>query len=148
MLPDSKILTHKAVSYVNQAYKENDLKDIRILLVDDAADNLFLFRRFLERAGAEVEHAENGREAIERAENGNHHIILMDIEMPVMDGLEATAILRSRAFSKPILALTAHVMKEDRNRFLEVGFNAHIPKPIDPVELVKTVRSHVGATFF
>jgi two-component system CheB/CheR fusion protein len=72
--------------------------------------------------------------------------LLVDIQMPVLDGIEATRQLRSRGFVQPILALTAHAMREDRMRSLDAGCNDHIAKPIDPRLLVAAVAHHTGAT--
>ena len=119
------------------------LNNIRILVVDDALDNRILFKRFLERAGATVQHAENGLEGVILAEKNEYDILLIDIQMPIMDGFEATSLLRSKGFNKPILALTAHAMKEDRNRCLEVGCDDHISKPVDGHALVASVYDHV-----
>lgn len=119
------------------------LKDVKVLVVDDALDNRILFTRFLERAGATVQHAENGREGVALAENNDYDVLLIDIQMPIMDGFEATSLLRSRGYDKPILALTAHAMKEDRNRCLEAGCDDHISKPVDGRALVASVYDHV-----
>lgn len=119
------------------------LKNVRVLLVDDALDNRFLFRRFLERAGAIVEHAENGQLGVELAEKGDFDVVLIDIQMPIMDGFEATTLLRSKGYKKPIIALTAHAMKEDRDRCIEAGCNDHISKPVDATALVASIFRHV-----
>lgn len=121
------------------------LKDIRVLVIDDALDNRILFRRFLERAGATVEHAENGLEGVKLVEKNEFDILLIDIQMPIMDGYEATSLLRSKGFQKPILALTAHAMKEDRDRCLDAGCDDHISKPVDVNSLIASVHRYVYA---
>ena len=79
----------------------------------------------------DVDWAENGSEGLEKALSGNYDVILMDLQMPVMDGYEATLELRRRGYAKPIVAVTAHAMNEDRERVIKSGFNAHLTKPID-----------------
>ncbi|MCC5827903.1 MAG: PAS domain S-box protein [Phycisphaeraceae bacterium] len=118
------------------------LAGARILLVEDGVDNQRLVGFHLGRAGASVATAEHGRaalEAIERAgrEGRPFDLVLMDMQMPVMDGYEATRQLRSAGFQTPIIALTAHAMVEDRKRCLETGCNDYASKPIDPVGLLR-----------
>lgn len=112
----------------------------RLLLVDDAPDNQILVSRFLRLAGAKVDIADNGATAVEAALAQRYDLILMDIQMPVLDGLEATALLREKGSSVPIVALTAHAMKEERNRCLMAGCNEHLSKPINRALLLETVR--------
>jgi len=115
---------------------------LKILAVDDSPDNLVLITRILQLAGATVETASNGREGIEKALHGNYSLILMDLQMPVMDGHEATRELRRRGFNRPIIALTAHAMKEERKRCLESGFDDHITKPIDRDSLIHALAAY------
>lgn len=120
------------------------LKGVKILLVEDSRDNQQLIRRFLGFAGAEVDLANNGREGVEAALAGDHTLVLMDLQMPEMDGYEATRKLREAGFKKPILALTAHAMKEERERSLASGFDDHITKPIDQKALLKTLSTYAS----
>lgn len=122
------------------------LKGRRILLADDAPDNRVLISRFLEREGAAVDHAENGQEAVEKAMASAYDLVLIDIQMPILDGIEATRRLRSCGFRQPILALTAHAMREDRQRSLDAGCDDHIAKPVDPQNLVQAVERHTQTT--
>jgi CheY-like chemotaxis protein len=122
--------------------KVADLNRFKILVVEDSADNQLLIQRILRLAGATIEMAANGREGVEKALVGNYSLILMDLQMPEMDGYEATKILRARGYDKPIIALTAHAMKEDHVRSLQSGFNAHITKPIDHVSLVRALSNY------
>jgi PAS domain S-box-containing protein len=115
------------------------LRETRIHLADDSPDNQLLVKRILKRAGASVETASNGREAVDLAAKERFDLILMDLQMPEMDGYEATRTLRSQGFARPIVALTAHAMKEERQRVLSSGFDAHLSKPIDHGQLVKTL---------
>ena len=115
------------------------LRGVRILLAEDSIDNQVLLRTILGNVGAEVEVVENGGLAIERAETGTFHVVLMDMNMPEMDGYEATRILRARGYQRPILALTANAMSGDREHCVAAGCNAHLAKPIDRKRLIETV---------
>lgn len=120
------------------------LQGLRILVVEDTEDSFFLVKRHLDSRGAAVERASNGKEGIEKAFSGNPDIVLMDIQMPVLDGYEATMELRRGGFAKPIIALTAHAMKKEREKSLEAGCDAHLTKPLNPSELVGTVAHFTG----
>lgn len=115
------------------------LSGVRVLLVEDGPDNQRLFKFHLERAGAAVTIACNGRVAVdlltEAAEDDLPHIVLMDVQMPEMDGYTATGRLRESGFRRPIIALTAHAMKGDRERCLEAGCDDYIAKPVSPAAL-------------
>lgn len=118
---------------------KNSLVRLLTLVVEDAPDNRVLITRILQRAGAEVEIAENGREGVDRALKGDHDAVIMDIQMPVMDGNEATRLLRKQGYKKPIIALTAHATQDDRDRFLADGFNELLTKPLDIALLLQTL---------
>lgn len=117
------------------------LEGMRVLLVDDSIDNRFLIRRFLTAAGAEVFEATDGRAAIEHASKADdgYHCILMDIQMPVLDGNRATAELRKRGYRKPIIALTANAMKTDKELAMRSGYDDYLTKPIDKRRLIETL---------
>lgn len=115
------------------------LEGVRVLLVEDALDNQYLIRRLLQREGARVEVVGDGEACLRVATNDAFDLILMDIQMPVMDGLTATRILREGGFVKPIVALTAHAMNDVRMKCEEVGCQAHLAKPIDVEILIDTV---------
>ncbi len=106
------------------------LEGIRVLLAEDVPDMQFITKKFLGLAGAKVEIAENGEEAVNKALKEDPDIVLMDIQMPFMDGYSATALLRSRGYRKPIIALSASAMKEDHEKALEAGCDNFISKPI------------------
>jgi signal transduction histidine kinase len=117
------------------------LKGIRVLLADDARDNRFLVTRLLVKNGAHVETADNGRDALNLALQGNYDLVLMDLQMPEMDGYEATKSLLESGYKKPIIALTAHAMAEERSKTEAAGFAGHLTKPLITSELIKTVAS-------
>jgi CheY-like chemotaxis protein len=121
----------------------------RILLAEDDPVNRAAAGRMLEKMDCTVRTAVSGREALDLLQEETFDMVLMDIQMPVMDGLEATAAIRSdRAFASvrtiPIVALTAHAMAGDRERMLEAGMNDHLPKPLDFAALAAMVRKWSG----
>lgn len=117
------------------------LNGIKVLLVEDSVDNQIVVSRFLKMQGAEVELANNGLEGVAKAIDGDHNVVLMDIQMPELDGYGAISQLRSQGFKKPIIALTAHGMIEDRNRALGIGSNDHLTKPVNRGDLIDRVYS-------
>ena len=119
------------------------LEGVKILLVDDAPDNQTVIGLFLGSAGAHVEFADNGLEGVNKALAGNYNLVLMDIQMPQVDGYEATQRLREQGYKKPIIALTAHALKEERDRCLSVGCTDHFTKPIDRDKLISLVNQVV-----
>ena len=119
---------------------------LRVLLAEDNAVNREVALALLRRTGLEVDCAGNGQEAVEMAGRGGYDLILMDVQMPVMDGLEATRRLRAEgACSVPILGMTANIFKEDREACLAAGMNAHLPKPVEPQMLYETLRRWLPA---
>jgi signal transduction histidine kinase/ActR/RegA family two-component response regulator len=107
------------------------LHDFKILVVDDAVDLRVLMRRNLEKLGAHVDTCENGLEAVEKALAHPYNVILMDIKMPVMDGYEATSVLRNKGYNLPIVAVTAHASVDDKQKILSAGCNYYLSKPVD-----------------
>ncbi|MCA8941033.1 MAG: PAS domain S-box protein [Planctomycetes bacterium] len=120
-----------------------NLNGLEILLVEDGADNRLLLGRILEQGGARVSIAENGEQALasvdERGVSNPFDAILMDMQMPVMDGIEATQSLRARGYSGPVVALTANATRADRDRCIAVGCDAFAGKPIRRRELLTLV---------
>jgi signal transduction histidine kinase/CheY-like chemotaxis protein len=114
---------------------------LRVLVAEDNAVNQRLAVRMLEKRGHQVVVAGNGQEALEAIEKDTFDLVLMDVQMPEMDGFEATAVLRGREHEKgdgvrlPVIALTAHAMKGDRERCLAAGMDDYLSKPIRPQEL-------------
>ena len=122
----------------------------RILLVDDGIDNQRLIAYVLRKAGIEVSVAENGQVAVDLAlaatlAGSSFDIILMDIQMPVMDGYEAIKRLRSAGCVTPIIALTAHSMAGHRQKCLDAGCDDYMTKPFDCATLLKRLAERVSA---
>ncbi|WP_242523140.1 response regulator [Thiocystis minor] len=114
-----------------------DFTGQRVLLVEDIEINRLVAMEWLASVGLEVDIAENGAEAIERLDPAHHAAVLMDLQMPVMDGLEATRRIRARPeqAAVPIIAMTAHALKGDLERCLAAGMNDYVAKPVDPARL-------------
>jgi two-component system cell cycle response regulator DivK len=119
----------------------------RILVVEDNEKNMKLFRDVLEAAGYGTLEATSGRQAVELATEHSPDLVLMDIQLPDFDGIEALGQLRAdvRTASVPVLALTAQAMEGDRERFLAAGFDGYVSKPVDVADFVATVKSYCEA---
>ena len=117
---------------------------LRVLLAEDNVVNRFLAIRLLEKEGHHVVAATNGRAAIAALEHGSFDLALMDLQMPEMDGFEATAIIRERERTTgahlPIIALTANAMVGDEERCLQAGMDGYVSKPIDIRRLLTEIR--------
>jgi signal transduction histidine kinase len=117
-----------------------NLNGIRILLAEDNAINQLIAEELLADVGVVVDVADNGSLACEKIFSGiEYDAILMDVQMPEMDGLEATRKIREQGFNLPIIAMTAHAMDEERQRCLRAGMNDHVSKPIDPDSFYETL---------
>ena len=116
----------------------------QVLVVEDNEKNMKLFRDVLEAAGYRTLAATSGGEAVALAAEHLPDLVLMDIQLPDIDGVEALGRLRAdgRTASLPVLALTAQAMEGDRERFLAAGFDGYLSKPVDIVEFVATVRRY------
>jgi signal transduction histidine kinase/ActR/RegA family two-component response regulator len=123
--------------------REQSLEKIRVLLVEDSEANRRLIAAILRRAGADVVTAENGKIGVDKALGESFDIILMDMQMPILDGLCATRELRRQGVETPIIALTAHALKEELDRCLEAGCSTCLSKPVDFPVLLRTIRSAV-----
>lgn len=115
------------------------LQDLRILLVEDGADNQILMAHVLETSGARVASAVNGAEALKMASENQYDLVLMDMQMPILDGYEATKQLLAKGYSTPIVALTANAMRGERETCLAAGCVEYISKPVKANVLVDTV---------
>ena len=145
-LPDAvSAQTHATVSKQGLADGNVRFDGACILLAEDNLLNQQIAVELLEAAGAEVIVANDGREAIELASARNFDCILMDVRMPIMDGLQATQALRAIHATAvvPIIAMTANAMVEDRQECLQVGMNDFIPKPVDPEHLLRTLSKWI-----
>ncbi len=119
----------------------------KVLLVEDGEDNQRLILHVLSRAGIEVETAENGQVAVDRLAGGHDFdLVLMDMQMPVMDGYTATRKLRQLGVTTPIVALTAHAMAGDRKECLDAGCDEYAAKPIDREQLYEIIRRLIGGS--
>jgi signal transduction histidine kinase/CheY-like chemotaxis protein len=117
------------------------IRGARVLVVDDSDINLQIACELLDKVPMALDTASDGEEAVEKIQSNDYDCILMDIQMPGMDGYTATGLIRQdeRFASLPILAMTANVMAEDRARTKEAGMNGHVAKPVDPQELYKAL---------
>jgi CheY-like chemotaxis protein len=119
-------------------------RPLRVLLAEDNLVNQKLAVHLLEKQGHSVEVAGSGREALAALERGNFDLVLMDVQMPVLDGFETTAVIREKEKGTgrhiPIVAMTAHAMKGDRERCLSAGMDAYVSKPIQPQELFRVIE--------
>ena len=117
-------------------------RQLRILAVDDHQVNRMIVQMYLQLAGHEVTLVENGLQAVQAMRADRFDVVVMDIQMPVMDGLTATREIRAMAHPQcevPIIALTANSMPGDRERYLAQGMNDYVPKPIEQASLLKAL---------
>jgi CheY-like chemotaxis protein len=119
-------------------------REIRVLVVEDNLVNQTVAVRTLNKMGLAAESAHNGSEALEKLKEGAFDLVLMDVQMPGMDGIETTQVIRSREAEEgsprlPIIAMTAHALRGDRERCLEGGMDGYITKPINVSDLSKAV---------
>jgi signal transduction histidine kinase/CheY-like chemotaxis protein len=134
-----------------QSFNDLPLLNGRVLLIEDGPDNQRLISFLLKRAGAVITIAENGRIGMDEAMNAIKRgepfgVVLMDMQMPVMDGYTATRKLRENGYRGQIIALTAHAMENEMQRCLEAGCDHYLSKPIDRELLIREVASRMGET--
>ncbi|HCD33045.1 MAG TPA: hypothetical protein DER01_11605 [Phycisphaerales bacterium] len=125
------------------------LSDLSILFVEDGLDNQTLIKHLLTKAGADVSLADNGQIALDTLTGDDapkFDVILMDMQMPVLDGYGATAKLRELGFDLPIIAVTANAMSHDREKCVQAGCTDFQPKPINREKLIQTILKHVNKT--
>jgi len=142
----------KGVAPSEQAAEENEemqsLSGTKVLLVEDNKINQVIANRFLKKWDIQYDVADNGAIALEKVQHNDYDVILMDLQMPTMDGYTATAKIRNLPESKyqdlPIIALTASAMLEERNRVYTVGMNDYVTKPFNPIELYSAINKHVN----
>ncbi|DAB31021.1 MAG TPA: hypothetical protein CFH84_00830 [Sulfurimonas sp. UBA12504] len=140
---ENKLETVDELNMINVSSVQDfpDLSNIKILLVEDNEINQEVALAILKKVKIEAEVANNGKEAVNifLSKPNYFNIILMDLQMPVMNGYEATTVIREHDKNIPIIALTAAAMVEDREKVISVGMNDHLPKPINSNEMLKTV---------
>lgn len=143
----NNIPSNKPVSDLFASPTEKPLVGRRILIVEDTKINQIVISAQLIEAGAEVEFADNGQIGVEKVETSDKNIpfdvVLMDMQMPVLDGYSATMLLRQKGYVIPIIAITAHTLIEDRQKTLDVGCDDYLPKPIDADLLVETIMKYL-----
>jgi signal transduction histidine kinase/AmiR/NasT family two-component response regulator len=115
----------------------------KALIVEDSKANQQLIEILLKKLGFETEIAENGKEAVELVAQNQFDLILMDMQMPVMNGYEATKAIREKGIKTPIIAITANAMKGDKEKCINAGCDHYTPKPVDRQELVKIIEIHM-----
>lgn len=137
-------VVHKPVSTTKTSEQPNKpLEGKKILVVDDSMENQMLLNVYLQKMGMKVDEAPNGDIGVQKALAEDFDLILMDIQMPVLDGYSATEKLRASGYKKPIIALTANAMKEDRERSIRAGCNDYLTKPIQSNKLMQTIIDHL-----
>ncbi len=136
------------ISNINMADATTTIGNKKVLVVDDNLINREVASEILKKAGCNVQVAINGDEAIELVKKNKFDVILMDIQMPGMDGIETTTQIRKLLpnISTKIIAMTAYAMKEDKERFLKLGMDDYLPKPIRAIKLVEKVAENSGGS--
>ena len=140
----SQILAKEEIIQKIPAEESKPLKGICVLLVEDNEVNVLVAKTFLSKWGAAIDIAQNGQEAIDLFDEQKHTIVLMDMHMPVMDGYQATRILRERGAKTPIIALTASLPRDIEERIKNMGINDIVVKPFIPSELFKLILHYTG----
>lgn len=142
---DLEINNDASVKQKHQPSLEYDLSGIKVLLVEDTPFNILYAQKLLERWHAEVTLAENGLIGLEKAQNGHYDVILMDLQMPEMDGFTASQKIRSFNQQTPILALTAEATNNVKERSLACGMNDFIAKPFNPQQFYVCIKRNILA---
>jgi signal transduction histidine kinase/CheY-like chemotaxis protein len=114
-----------------------------VLVVEDSPDNQDLIAKYLIKAGATVEVVDNGLMAVQKALTDSYDLILMDVQMPIMDGLTATKKLRAEGYKQPIVNITANAMKEDRDKCIAAGADDYLTKPVDVSRFYKVLQTYL-----
>lgn len=134
--------TKKSLSDVDFMDKKK-LAGKRLLVVDDAVENSLIFQKYLASAGSQVDVANDGRAALQLIGEKEYDLVLLDIQMPELDGFQVLKILREENnYFKPVVALTAHAMEEQKRENLRAGFDGHISKPVSSEVLIDSVSSY------
>ncbi|MBC7741157.1 MAG: response regulator [Bdellovibrionaceae bacterium] len=146
-LPKAKLIGKDALKIISMAGTEfrkdgSTLSRLNILVAEDSPDNQFLINMYLSKEGAKVTMVSDGAQAVELALKEKFDVVLMDIQMPILDGHEATKQLRCAHFTKPIIALTAHAMKEEEAKCKTSGFTDFLTKPIRRDRLIEVLAPY------
>lgn len=143
------ISTLPSVSPVSQVTltAPSQIKAGHILLAEDSEDNQNLIKLLLKSTGAKLTIVGTGKAAIESALSGSYDLVLMDMQMPEIDGVEATRYLRQAGYTQPIISLTANAMEEDRRRCMTAGASTFLTKPIDVTLFYSTIAQYLQSTF-
>ena len=138
--------TYNKTAKTNRGQKQGvaKLPPGKILVVDDGQANRRLIKLILERAGCTVDEAENGQIGFEKATASHYDLVLMDMQMPVLDGYNATAKLREHDYTKPVVALTANAMTGDQEKCAKAGCDGFLAKPVDIDKLLVTVNGYLA----
>ena len=132
-----QLVTEHNIDVPEPRKSRTNLSNMKVLVVEDSVDNQLYIMSFLKKEGVKVEVASNGQEGMDKAQSGHYDLVLMDIQMPVMDGYTATSRLRKSGYRKPIVAFTAHTLQNEIERYSKAGFDGFISKPVRKSELLK-----------
>lgn len=139
------IYNDKQISIENQSDVNTEIPKLsgRVLVAEDNEDIRALVRLILSKTGIDLDMVENGKDAVNKANEKKYDLILMDVQMPVMDGLTAVKELRENGYILPIVVMTANAMQKDREECIEAGFDSFISKPINRKDLYQVVSQHL-----
>jgi len=137
------------VKEVQQQAEVHEIKPLHILLVEDNPDNRLLINAYLKKLPYQLDEAENGQIAVDKFQHSDYDIVLMDVQMPVMDGHQATRLIReweaqNNRAATPIISLTAHAIKEEIDKCLAAGCNTHLSKPVKKATLIETIQAYTN----
>jgi CheY-like chemotaxis protein len=140
---DLKIAESELSKYADEVDFENveKLTGVKVLVVEDNEMNILITKKFLQKWGIEFDIAKNGKQALDAY--NNHDLVLMDLQMPIMDGYTATKELRKMGVEVPIIALTASALFDIREKIYESGLDDYIIKPFDPMDFYVKLKSYV-----
>ncbi len=142
---EQAMINYSTTPFTPPEQTETPLESLRILVAEDNKINQVIAKKLLTRKGATVDIAENGLEAIDKVNHHEYDIVLMDIQMPELDGTEATRIIRGnpKYHLLPIIAMTANVLEDDVKNYKNFGINDHVSKPIDTQDLIGKILKHI-----
>jgi CheY-like chemotaxis protein len=117
---------------------------MKTILVAEDNDSNYILMTYILKRDYQYDRAKNGQEAVEKANTGNYDLVLMDIKMPVMDGLQATALIKERRPDLPVIALTANAFDNDRQLALKAGCDEFLSKPVNSAKCLETIAKFIG----